>query len=203
VEVDLDASELEAAQGAHTSKPGKKGSVGSQAERERQYSLEDLLAQGFEHIEWDGRTPIPIVDRSGHIIAVLAGQPGSDYEQDLLKAFKLFNEAGEEAGLGATAARGQHKQGSFPAFNRGVTMGMGSPTPVALNPSVMGGILDRLVGAKAVHRMAAYQNVAFSLWAPCVHNEYKNVRNTLRDRLPHLPDNFPGVSDFAAAALNL
>ncbi|KAJ3927608.1 MAG: hypothetical protein NXY57DRAFT_1042277 [Lentinula lateritia] len=107
VEVDLDASELEAARGAHTGKPGKKENLGSQVERERQYSLEELLAQGFEHIEWDGRTPIPIVDRSGCIIAVLAGQPGSDYEQDLLEAFKLFSEAGEEAGLGPTAAGGR------------------------------------------------------------------------------------------------
>ncbi|KAJ3869203.1 hypothetical protein EV359DRAFT_30569 [Lentinula novae-zelandiae] len=207
VEVDLDASELEAARGAHTGKPGKKENLGSQAERERQYSLEELLAQGFEHIEWDGRTPIPIVDRSGRIIAVLAGQPGSDYEQDLLEAFKLFSEAGEEAGLGQTAAGGRHKRGSFPAFNRGVTMGMGSPTPVALNPGLMSGILDRLVGAKAVRRMAAYQNggflPAFSLWAPRVHDEYKNAQNALRGRFPHLPDNFPGISDFAAAAFNL
>ncbi|KAJ4475163.1 hypothetical protein C8J55DRAFT_376362, partial [Lentinula edodes] len=56
---------------------------------------------------------------------------------------------------------------------------------------------------KAVRRMAAYQNAAFSLWAPRMHDEYKNAQNTLRGRLPHLPDNFPGISDFAAAAFNL
>ncbi|KAJ3925870.1 MAG: hypothetical protein NXY57DRAFT_863185, partial [Lentinula lateritia] len=203
VEVDLDASELDAARGAHTGKPGRQENLGSQAEKEKAYTLEELLAQGFEHIEWDGRTPIPIVDRSGRIIAVLAGQPGPDYACDLLEAFRLFSEAGKEAGLGATAAGGPHKRGSFPAFNRGVTMGMGSPTPVAINPGFMGAILNRLVGAHAVRRMAAYQNAAFSLWAPRVYEEYKNARDALRDKLPHLPKNFPGLSQFGAAAFNL
>ncbi|KAJ3807780.1 hypothetical protein F5876DRAFT_47421 [Lentinula aff. lateritia] len=204
VEVGLDASEFKAARGAHTGKPGTQAKLGSEEERQRRYTLEELLDRGFEHIEWDGRTPIPILlDRSGHIIAVLAGQPGSDYEQDLLEAFKLFSDAGKEAGLGATAAGGLHKRGSFPAFNRGVSMGMGSPVSVALNPGFMAQILNRLVGAKVVVRMAAYQNAAFSLWAPRVYDEYKNTRNVLRQKLPHLPDNFPGFSEFAAAAFNL
>ncbi|GAW02022.1 hypothetical protein LENED_003650 [Lentinula edodes] len=203
VEVDLDASEFEAARGAHTGKPGTKAKLGSEEERQRRYTLEELLAQGFEHIVWDGKTPVPILDRSGHIIAVLASQPGSDYEQDILEAFKLFSDAGKEAGLGATAVGGLHKQGGFPAFNIGVYMGMGSPAPVVLNPSFMAGILNRLVGAKAVLRMAAYQNAAFSLWAPRIYDQYKNTRNALRDKLPHLPDNFPGFSEFAAAAFNL
>ncbi|KAJ3858324.1 hypothetical protein EV359DRAFT_69100, partial [Lentinula novae-zelandiae] len=196
VEVDLDASELDTAQGAHTGKPGRQENLGSQAEKEKVYTLEELLAQGFEHIEWDGRTPIPIVDRSGRIITVLASQPGPGYACDLLEAFRLFSEAGKEAGLGATATGGPHKRGKFPAFNR-------VPTPVAINPGFMGAILNRLVGAHAVRRMAAYQNAAFSLWAPRVYEEYKNARNTLRDKLPHLPENFPGLSQFGAAAFNL
>ncbi|KAJ3907754.1 hypothetical protein F5879DRAFT_763199, partial [Lentinula edodes] len=203
VEVDLDASDFDAARGAHTGKPGTAAKLGSEEERQKQYSVEELLAQGFEHIEWDGRTPIPIVDRSGRVVAVLAGQPGSDYAQELLEAFNLFSEAGKEAGLGPTAAGGPHKRGRFPAFNRGMTMGMGSPTPVAINPGFMGSILNRLVGAQAVRRMAAYQNAAFSLWAPRVYGEYKNAHDAVRDKLPCLPDNFPGLSKFGAAAFNL
>ncbi|KAJ3807829.1 hypothetical protein F5876DRAFT_79361 [Lentinula aff. lateritia] len=153
-------------------------------ERKKQYTLQELLALGFEHIEWDGRVPIPIIDHSG-------------------QAFRLFLEVGKEAGLGPTAAAGPHKRGTFPAFNRGVTMGMGSPTPVAINSGFMNGVLNRLVGAEAVHRMAAYQDAAFSLWAPRVHKEYQNARNTWREKLPHLPENFPGLSDFGAAAFNL
>ncbi|KAJ3871637.1 hypothetical protein F5051DRAFT_340637, partial [Lentinula edodes] len=203
VEVNLNASEFDAARGAQTGKPGTKAKLGSEAERRKHYKLEELLVRGFEHIEWDGRVPIPIVDSSGRIIAVLAGQPGSDYTEDLLEAFQLFSDAGKEAQLGAVDPKGPHKRGEFPAFNRGVTMGMGSRTPVAINTGYMTGILNRLVGEKAVRRMAAYQNAAFSLWAPRIHAEYKTVHDTLRNQLPHLPVNFPGVSEFCATAFNL
>ncbi|KAJ3729630.1 hypothetical protein C8R42DRAFT_570002, partial [Lentinula raphanica] len=63
-------------------------------------------------------------------------------------------------------------------------------------------ILDRLVEHKAVRRMAAYQDAAFALWAPRLHAEYQRTADTMRDRLPHLPKNFPSTV-FAAAAFNL
>ncbi|KAJ3858585.1 hypothetical protein EV359DRAFT_68898 [Lentinula novae-zelandiae] len=193
VEVDLDASKFEAARGAHTTR--LRGGVAKAV-----HSGGTACSGFFEHIAWDGKTPIPVLDQSGCIIAVLAGQPRSDYEQDLLEAFKLFSDAGKEVGLGAMAVGG-----GFPTFNVGVSMGMGSPVPVALNPGFMVGILNCLVGTKAMLCMAAYQNVtaAFFLWAPRVYDQYKNMRNALRDKLPHLPDNFPGLSEFAAAAFNL
>lgn len=40
------------------------------------------------------------------------------------------------------------------------------------------------------------------MWAPRVYNIYEDARNTLKKKLPHLPENFPGVSVFAAAAFN-
>ncbi|KAJ3718906.1 hypothetical protein C8R42DRAFT_535110, partial [Lentinula raphanica] len=202
VEVELDASQFDSARGAHTGKPGTAAKLGSQAEIRKEYSVQELLELGFEHIQWDGVTPIPIVDRSGRIIAVLAGQPGSDYAQELLEAFRLFADAGEEAGLRPEQAGGPHKRGAFPAFNRGVTMGMGSATPVALQTGFMGPILDRLVGHKAVARMATYQDAAFSLWAPRVYAEYQQTTEVMRLKLPHLPTNFPS-SVFSAAAFNL
>ncbi|KAJ3846361.1 hypothetical protein EV368DRAFT_52904 [Lentinula lateritia] len=194
-----------AAQEVHTGKPGITAKLGSEEERQKQYSIEKLLAQGFEHIEWDGRIPISFVDCSGRVIAILAGQPGSNYVQELLEAFNLFSEAGKEARLRPIPAGRPHRQGQFPAFNRGTTMGMGSPTPVAINLGFMGGILNRLVGAQAVRHMAAYQNGGslYLLSSPCVYEEYKNVHNTVRDKLPCLPSNFSGLSKFGAAVFNL
>ncbi|KAJ3841251.1 hypothetical protein F5878DRAFT_532067 [Lentinula raphanica] len=148
------------------------------------------------------RTPTPVIDSSGRIISVLAGQPGAGYSEDLTKVYELFSEAGNEAGVQATAPLNPHKRGTFPAFNRGVTMGMGSPRPVALQTGYIGPILDRLVGHPAVRRMAAYQDAAFSLWAPRLHAEYRRTIETMRAEIPHLPQNFPSTV-FAAAAFNL
>ncbi|KAJ3861147.1 hypothetical protein EV359DRAFT_66722 [Lentinula novae-zelandiae] len=107
---------------------------------------------------------------------------------------------GENAGLSSKAMDGPHKRGAFPAYNRGVTMGMGNAHPVVLNPRSMTQVLNRLVGHSAFQRMARYQNAAFGLWAPRVYAEYEKVYNTIHSNL-ELPENFPGVV-FTAAAFN-
>ncbi|KAJ3965335.1 hypothetical protein EV361DRAFT_810878 [Lentinula raphanica] len=158
IEVDIDARAFDLAKGAHTGKPRTAKRLGSQSEIKGRYSVQELLEQGFKHILWDGRVPIPILDNSGLIISVLAGQPGSDYSCTLDEIFDLFVQAGCDARLKATNALGAHKRSLFPAFTRGATMGMGSSTPVELKTGFMGSILDCLVGHKAVRRMAAYQD---------------------------------------------
>ncbi|KAJ3842091.1 hypothetical protein F5878DRAFT_530398 [Lentinula raphanica] len=148
------------------------------------------------------RTPTPVVDRAGRVASVLAGQPGADYARALDEVFELFEDAGRQAGLQAVSRQGPQKRGHFPAFNRGVTMGMGSSTPVALQTGFMSSTLDRLVGHQAVRRMAAYQDAAFSLWAPRLYAEYQRTDKIMREKLPHLPRNFHSLV-FAAAAFNL
>ncbi|KAJ3765558.1 hypothetical protein FB446DRAFT_615335, partial [Lentinula raphanica] len=202
VEVEVDAAALDSAKGAHTGKPGTAAKLGSQSEICRDYCLQDLLDLGFEHIAWNGVTPGPIIDSSGRIIAALAGQPRTDYARELQEVFDLFTVAGQDAVVQATNTRKPHKRGDFPALNRGSTMGMGSPTPVALQTGHVGPILDRLVEHRAVRRMAAYQDAAFSLWAPRLYAEYQCTSDAMQAKLPHLPKNFPH-SVFAAAAFNL
>lgn len=114
--------------------------------------VRNFLIAGFT------RTPFPIIDSTGRIVAVLAGQPGTDYAEELMEAFKLFQQEGKKAGLGRKDRRGSHKRGEFPAYNRGTTMGMGSPHPVALDNKGMADVLTRLVGHNSVRRMAIYQN---------------------------------------------
>ncbi|KAJ3769588.1 hypothetical protein FB446DRAFT_621148, partial [Lentinula raphanica] len=190
------------AKGAHTGKPGTAAKLGSESEIRREYRVQELLDRGFQRIAWDGKTPTPVIDSSGRIISALAGQPRAGYSQDLTEVYELFSKAGNEAGVQATAPLGPHKRGTFPAFNRGVTMGMGSPRPVALQTGYIGPTLDRLVEHPGVHRMAAYQDAAFSLWAPRLHAEYRCTIETMRAEIPHLPQNFPSTV-FAAAAFNL
>ncbi|KAJ4493143.1 hypothetical protein C8J55DRAFT_384004, partial [Lentinula edodes] len=200
VEADIDASKFEAAHGAHTGKPGKKADMGTKSDREKQYTLAELIDMGFEHIQWDGVTPIPIIDCCGRIIVVLAGQPGGDYPEELREAFGIMLKEGENAGLSSNAADGPHKCGAFPAYNQGVTMGMGNAHPVVLNPRSMTQVLNCLMGHSAFQWMARYQNAAFGLWAPRVYAGYEKVYNTIHSNL-ELPENFPGVV-FTAAAFN-
>ncbi|KAJ4493197.1 hypothetical protein C8R41DRAFT_919671 [Lentinula lateritia] len=103
IEVDLEAQDFDAAHGAHTAKPGTQKQRGSNADIQRRYSVEDLVALGFRHIPWDGLTPYPLINPLGRVIGVLAGTPGSGYAEDLLRASDLILQEGKQAGLGAAA----------------------------------------------------------------------------------------------------
>ncbi|KAF9030389.1 hypothetical protein BDP27DRAFT_1184070, partial [Rhodocollybia butyracea] len=198
IEVDLNTSNFDAALGAHTGKQGTKKAMG---DTRRPYCLADLLSLGFRHIKWDGSTPFPLINPVGCIVGVLAGQPGSGYASELKDAFQEMIREGEEAGLGPTSSEGASTRGWFPAFNCGVSMGMGNSHPVQLDPKDMKQVLERLVGLKSVRRMAAYQNAAFSLWAPRVYDLYENTTKTMWEKMPGLRNNFPG-GVFGAAAFN-
>ncbi|KAF9019666.1 hypothetical protein BDP27DRAFT_1469549, partial [Rhodocollybia butyracea] len=178
--------------GAHTGKQDMKKQRGSTPDICRPYTLAHLFSLGFRHIKWDGVTPFPHIDSVGRIIGVLAGQPGSGYAAKLNNVFEEMMREGEGAGLGATSSEGAGARGWFPAFNCGVSMGMGNPHPVQLDPKNMKDILERLVGSKSVRRMAMYQNAAFSLWAPRVYEVYERTTNTIWDKMPGLRNNFPG-----------
>lgn len=54
VEVGLNAAQLDAAKGAQTGKPGTQKKLKQLSDKQNMYELADLLAEGFEHIEWDG-----------------------------------------------------------------------------------------------------------------------------------------------------
>ncbi|KAK7024166.1 hypothetical protein VNI00_016544 [Paramarasmius palmivorus] len=190
--VKFDAQDMDAARGAHTGKIGKKV-------EKKEDSLRRLLAQGFKHVKWDGCTPKPIVDKQGRIIAVLCGRPTSGHFKEAMDGvYAAVMEEGRKAPLGDQE---EHRRGSFPAFNVGCTMGMGSSEPVALNTHDMAPVLARLLQHRGVRRLAGYHNAAFSLWAPRLYAEYQRVAQEMYRRNTSLPRNFSdGV--FTAATFN-
>ncbi|KAE9388586.1 hypothetical protein BT96DRAFT_1025390 [Gymnopus androsaceus JB14] len=182
IEVNAHATEFPAAKGAVTGKKGNVDELGDAIARKKFYTVVELVNEhGLARIPSDGRTPYPIIDCVGRIVAVLGGQPGGDYSVWLLDAHDAMKVEGAKAGLGKVSLDGDHLRGRFTAYNCRTTMGMGR---------------DR-----AVIRMAQYQNFAFSLWAPRIYAEYVHVRDTVRSVLS-LPKNFPNISVFAAAAFN-
>ncbi|KAF9061976.1 hypothetical protein BDP27DRAFT_1234242 [Rhodocollybia butyracea] len=192
VETDRSAETFDASRGAHTGKPGTKKQLGTVEERRGFYQLADLLAQGFEYVKWDGRTPTPVIDRLGRIVAVLAGQPEDPtYSNELMQAYNLMEARGNAYGIGSSASQ-PHKRGHFSAYNCGTTMGMGNRFPVFMNPKAKRPLIQELLDAKPFQRMASYQSRTFILlWAPRVYAEYEHVNGVLRQKMRIRP-NFAG-----------
>ncbi|KAJ8090753.1 hypothetical protein PM082_018319 [Marasmius tenuissimus] len=189
--VPIHTHKLDAAYSAHTGKLGTK-KMGSLKEREAEYDVDDLVKKGFDHVKWNRVTPMPIVEAKNQVILCLVGCPNqADYLQDTKVAYQAMMSEGKQAGLVAhIAVCEKKKRGDFPAFTKGMTMGMGSKTPVLLATDKqckgMGAILQRLTDTIAFKRISQYQN-------DFVYNHPK---------LSHIPRNFSNDNVFAAAAFN-
>ncbi|KAK7051222.1 hypothetical protein VNI00_004722 [Paramarasmius palmivorus] len=202
VRLDMDASQLDAAKGAHTGKRGTKATYGTKDEVEKEYGLQELIDMGYIHIAWDGITPMVIVDRSGRIIAFLAGRPrDKSYVDDLMDLFDFMMAEGEKMGWDEDLPGSPHKRGWFHAFNRGVSMGMGSPRPVVLDNKKANDVLTRMVEHPAFKRLNGFQNSSFALWAPRLYRRYRDTIEKMYGRLKSYPRNFSNTV-FAAAAFN-
>ncbi|KAJ8072162.1 hypothetical protein PM082_015720 [Marasmius tenuissimus] len=207
--VSMHALQLDAAYGAHTGKLGTK-KMGSLKEREVEYDVEDLVEIGFDHIKWDGVTPMPIVEAKNRVISCLVGRPNcKGYLHDTELAHQAMMSEGEQAELASTAHNAVcGKRGGFSAFTKGVTMGMGSKTPVLLatdnQQKGMGAVLQRLVDMTAFKRISQYHNAAFKLWGLRLYKEYKATMDFVfnHPKLSHIPRNFSDDNIFAAAAFN-
>ncbi|KAL0577957.1 hypothetical protein V5O48_004028 [Marasmius crinis-equi] len=166
--VDLEADRFDAAKGAHTGKPG----VGSKTDKARTaiYTVEDLKSKGFRHVQWDGRTPMPIVDSTGRIISCLLGRPNDPtYDAALESLFDEVIRITDERDFGqeGDSRRGQ----KFKAFNSGIAMPMGSKRPVNLSNGDMAETLEHLMGHEGTKRL---------------YYEYKDTLNESIDRLDEL-----------------
>lgn len=101
---------------------------------------------------------LSFIDRVGRIVAVLAGQPGGDYVEQLLNAHDAMKTSGTEAGLGKVSPEGPYLRGRFSAYNCGTTMRMGNSRPVLLNPKKVKPLLINLLENESIIRMARYQD---------------------------------------------
>ncbi|KAE9392037.1 hypothetical protein BT96DRAFT_944950 [Gymnopus androsaceus JB14] len=153
--------------------------LGNAVERQKFYTALELVRdKGFEHTQWDGKTPYPIIDRLRRIVTVLAGQPEGNYADDLMKAHDAMKTDGTKAGLGKGALEGGHLRGRFPAYNCGTTMRMGSPRPIVMRPK------DKVLS-----------------YIDCLDGQVPKLCPFAIGSLG-LPENFKNVSVFAAVAFN-
>ncbi|KAG6864040.1 hypothetical protein C0991_000831, partial [Blastosporella zonata] len=110
----------------------RSGYVGARQSFKRfeNYSLDELRQEtGFPVYPWDGRTPTPVVDRKGRMLALLGGAPNDD------KWPALHAEAAEllesnRCRLHLPKGSGVHWRGKFTALFCGVTHRGGTVRPV-------------------------------------------------------------------------
>ncbi|KAG1817597.1 uncharacterized protein BJ212DRAFT_1299136 [Suillus subaureus] len=121
------------------------GWKGSRAELEerRQYELDELLRMGFKLVQWDGQTPMPVIDNEGYIIAMLAGQPKSAPDSSA-KGKKVYSEIIEEVTSLFDHLQGLLKgklprRGLYHAVTTGILYGRGQQTGSTQNAQIKRG----------------------------------------------------------------
>ncbi|KAL0575270.1 hypothetical protein V5O48_006706 [Marasmius crinis-equi] len=204
--IPVKAVELDAAYGGHTGKTGKR-TMGKVAEREAEYDVDELVRDwNFLHYQWDGITPVPIIDETGIVVSSLVGRPtGGEFNEDMVLLYRLMVYAWRKAALGNLL--NNKKRGGFPAITKGVTMGMGSKKPVLVNSNKqhpgVDPILQELLDHPALKRLSSFHNSSFKLWGPDLHDEYRSTVETMYSHpgTSHLPRLFED-SVFTACAFN-
>ncbi|KAF9470948.1 hypothetical protein BDN70DRAFT_820656 [Pholiota conissans] len=147
------------------------------------------------------RTPLPILDAFGRIIAVPAGRP-NDKDWDVVRC-------GAAGAVDKCRKRCRfpkksrvHRRGKFPALNVGISYGGGQKKPGNLYHSAQNKeALSALIADKNITRIAKYANSAFATWAPNMYTYYEDHFEPLLEDDPTLHRNWPG-SVWASFAVN-
>ncbi|KAJ7761278.1 hypothetical protein DFH07DRAFT_740376 [Mycena maculata] len=190
----FDASTLPTAQGAYTAKvESKQEKYGSKKRR----TLAELIGLGFQVIPWNGIDARPLVDSTGRILAVLAGQLTKDkYPEAVIRAYDFIKTQGTASHFPAAMCR--HRRGLFAAINIGLVYGKGQTAPTWLDNKQYASLAERLLSNEDITRMANFASAAFSLWAPRLYRYYVHYNTRLGTDLRRP---FP-KSVFASVAFN-
>ncbi|KAI0361618.1 hypothetical protein OH77DRAFT_1444298 [Trametes cingulata] len=206
---------------AKTAYVGKRGVVSEAASRV--YTKEELLAQGFEYVPWNGRyaalslhchsspsqrphlvfrDPRAILDKKGRVIGVLVGQPRSDSWKGINEEMQAILELARQA-YQAPATHQEHRRGAFTVATCGISYGGGQTKVKNLahgnhNQAVMDALLQQL----PVQRVATFGSRALELFAPRLHAYYEDTLTSLCDHDRTLHRNFTR-SPFGCATFNL
>ncbi|KAF8198665.1 hypothetical protein K438DRAFT_1905975 [Mycena galopus ATCC 62051] len=147
------------------------------------------------------RTPRPLLDRHGRIIAVLAGRPaGEDYLAAASTAFCAIRDAGAEARFPASMCK--HRRGLFAAINVGLSYSKGQKLPTWLHNKEYDVLADGLLTNSYINRLAGFADcasffisppillltpppAAFALWAPRLYADYRAHDPHLRRLFEH------------------
>ncbi|KIM79960.1 hypothetical protein PILCRDRAFT_9849, partial [Piloderma croceum F 1598] len=166
------------------------------------YTLAEVTRapHNLRHVQWDGKTPRPIVDGQDRIIAALAGQP-NDPQWDGVSdgAADAVRNAGEACSF--TPNQGKHRRGPFPALATGVSFGGGQQASNLLNSTINALVLASLLANISIQQLAGFASTAYNVFAPTLFAYYIIELGKLYDSNPNLKRNFR-KSPWPAATFN-
>jgi hypothetical protein len=167
----------------------------------RVHSLDELLAEGFELVKWDGRGARPILDRNGVVIAALVGSPSDEGWQKVHEeAFELLQQNLPKCEF--TEEDTNHRRGQFGVLNAGISFGGGQQVPGNLSHNdAQKEVLRELCESSSFTRLAGFASSALATWMPKIHRHYGQCLKTLVDHDDELVPNFDD-SVWSAAAFN-
>ncbi|KAK1232403.1 hypothetical protein PQX77_004433 [Marasmius sp. AFHP31] len=123
----FDSTALPFAKGAWIGKPPSR--IPNAKDR---VTLDDLDAERFGYIAWNGRTSVPILDKDGRVLVTLLGRPSdASYPEATERAAGKILQRREEVNWKAEEILHERGEG-FPAVAYGISYGKGQPEPMRL-----------------------------------------------------------------------
>ncbi|KAJ7050760.1 hypothetical protein C8F01DRAFT_1000102, partial [Mycena amicta] len=120
----------------------------------------------------------PLVDRTGRVFAVLAGQPKNpQYASSVKRAYEAITRAGMAARFPASMRK--HRRGLFAAINVGLSYGQGQVDASWLR-SDYADTAEELLANEDIQIMASFADYAFALWAPRLYRYYVGYNKKLQ-----------------------
>ncbi|GJE87348.1 hypothetical protein PsYK624_034310 [Phanerochaete sordida] len=168
--------------------------------RTRFQTLEKVLEEGLDLVEWDGITTGVICDDDRNICAVLEGIPGPQeaWREVRVEATRAVAEAGGSLRFGNRRDR----RGPFKTIAVGVSYGGGQKRPGILRHSKHNqAVLHRLMTNPAVKRIAGFASSGFAFFAPKMYRDYATKLDALFEHYKELGYNWNN-SIFPAASFN-
>ncbi|KAJ7025301.1 hypothetical protein C8F04DRAFT_1269429 [Mycena alexandri] len=163
--------------------------------KRRLCTLPELLDEGSEVLEWNGRDPKLILDAEGRIIAILLGTPEDEEWAAVIEdAVIAMARAGANGGLVPFT-------GAAPTFLCGrVSHSAAKPGNLCHTPFIQR-LIRRLLRNKSIRRIAGFQSMGLALYAPKLYRYYCKVLRALFRKHPNLTHTFRN-SIFPAVTLN-
>ncbi|KAJ7030783.1 hypothetical protein C8F04DRAFT_1263474 [Mycena alexandri] len=172
--------------------------------KRRLCTLPELLDEGSEVLEWNGRNPKLILDAEGRIIAILLGTPEDEEWAAVIEdaVIAMARARHEALRRGKWRVGTIHRRGTYLPVRAGVSFGGSQKKPGNLcHTPFIQRLIQRLLRNKSIRRITGFQSMGLALYAPKLYRYYCKVLRALFRKHPNLTHTFRN-SIFPAVTLN-
>ncbi|KAJ3822042.1 hypothetical protein F5880DRAFT_1484931 [Lentinula raphanica] len=161
---------------------------------------------GFELLEWDGETPLALVDVQDRIVAALGGIPRGSVGEDWKSVADNASAAVERCYKASSFSNAQThgRRGDFASRTVGFGYGNGRlrPQNFRLTGKANQAAMNSLLAERSLRRICIYQGSIFNAFNHKSYKECMDMKSELLQKQPQLRTQFSS-SPFAALTVNL